>query len=139
MKSISYSVKKKVVSEFYNILKINLKYSYLELDSFHLLSKRKIYKLLKLSYQSQGIDYKKQILKDMSLILSCKYFDNLSKSDVKHIYNFLLKKDIYQFVKLTIGNIYLAMFSLMEFKVNWSDKLSSFIFKIFNTMRILTI
>lgn len=139
MKSISYAIKKKVVNEFYNLLKVKLQLSYYELDNLKYLSKRKVFSLLKLSFESKGVEYDKRALKDISLVLSKLDFQNISKREVKSLYRTLLKRDINFLVKKMIGCIYFALFELLEFRDSVLTKISNFINVIFKSMRILLI
>ncbi|NQZ65638.1 MAG: hypothetical protein HRT99_00280 [Mycoplasmatales bacterium] len=139
MKSLSFAFKKRVVNEFHSLLKDKLLGSYFNLDTLHYLSKRKVYKLLKLSFESEGKKFDKKTLKDIALLLSKVNFNSLSKSDVKNIYKILLKRDIYFLINDMIGNIYFIFFNLIQFREKNETKSSNFILEIFKQMRILII
>lgn len=138
MKKVNFNVKKEIVTQF--ILKLNKKLGsfYIDITSLGFLSKRKIYKLLKLSFQSEGKDFVKSELNSIALFLSNSDFLSSSKTNIRRVYKELKKTDIYSLIN-SIDDIYQLLELLLKYKSILETKTPKETKNPFEQMRVLLI
>ena len=94
MNNLSLKIKKTVIKKFLKELNKKIKSFYFDLNVLSCLSKRKIYKLLKIAYQVDGIKIDKKELKEYAYILSKINSHKLNKKDVNFLFKQITTTDI---------------------------------------------
>ncbi|MCK5866917.1 MAG: hypothetical protein KAG14_00815 [Mycoplasmataceae bacterium] len=124
MKKISLKIKRKIVDNF--LLEINkkLKSYKFDLNTISYLSKRSIFKLLKLSYQADGDTFDKLKLKQTSKFLFDISREEKNKKRITKIFNditsdnmdLLVEKTASDFIAISEQNIDNSIYSKITFK-----------------------
>ena len=87
MKKISLKIKKKIVDDFLIEINEKLKLYKFDLNTISYLSKRSIFKLLKLTYQADGLEFDKAKLKQTTKLLFEISKEKNSKRSIKKVFN----------------------------------------------------
>ena len=94
MKKITLKIKKRIVNDFLTEINKKLKSYKFDLKTISYLSKKTIFKLLKLSYQADGIEFDKIKLKQTSKFLFEVSRNDKTKKTVAKIFDDITSQDM---------------------------------------------